>query len=111
MNDKAALNLSGGKPSNITNPPTNTNGGITPPRKMPRISEPSLPSDMNSYMDYMKGNNNNTADSSDGEKQPSSNFNKVRQFVVDGSGKGLNNSVGPNDKLSKKENPEPSKIG
>jgi len=54
---------------------------------------------MNSYMDYMKGNNNNTADSSplDGEKAPVSNFNKIRQFVVDGSGKGLNSSLGQGD--------------
>lgn len=48
----------------------------------------------------------------DGQKEPTSNFNKVRQFVVEGQSKGLNNSVGPNDKVGKKENPEPtSKIG
>jgi hypothetical protein len=39
MNDKAALNLSGGKPSNLTNTGNiGNNAGITPPRKMPRIS-------------------------------------------------------------------------
>jgi len=46
MNEKVALNLSGGKPSTLTNNSSNnsnsnngnSNGGITPPRKMPRIS-------------------------------------------------------------------------
>ena len=57
---------------------------------------------MNSYTDYMKGNNNNTLDSQDTEKSPVSNFNKIRQFVVDGSGKGLNSSVGQGDKGAKK---------
>lgn len=89
ISEKASLNLSGGKPS--------SNFGMTPPRKMPRISEPSLPSDMNYYMEYMKGSNNNTADSTplekDKEQQQPSNFNKIRQFVVDSPNRSVNSTT------------------